>query len=39
MSSTHVEFCRSRRLTPSFTAARHLPHYEVRRATRKPALA
>ena len=38
MSSTHVEFCRSRRLTPSFTAARHLPHYEVRRATRNPAL-
>lgn len=38
MSSTHVEFCRSRRLTPSFSAALHLPHYEVRRATRKPAL-
>lgn len=38
MSSTHMEFCRSTWLTPIFTAALHLPHYEVRRATRKPAL-
>ena len=39
MSSTRVEFCRSTWLTPSFTAARHCAYYEVRRATRKPALA
>ena len=38
MSSTHVEFCRSTWLTPIFTAARHRAYYEVRRATRKPAL-
>lgn len=39
MSSTRVEFCRSTWLTPSFTAARNFSYYEVRRATRKPALA